>query len=344
MEPLSIITAIVGIASAAYTIFHGVTSQNENTIASNKQNKLAQDQLTLNEDIANKNYDLSKEQFDYQKQLNELTMQREDTAFQRQVADLKAAGLSPLMVAGNGAAANPLQSSQAPQFDMTGINQAMTNAIGAYNDAFNRKLQSRQFALQSAVQTSQLFTQLAESKLQQKYIKAQTKYLEDKNLWENIHGYRDYDWKSTLSQLLDRIINPGQNTEKPSLAPVIEKAKEGAAVVEDWMNDNATYGDNHDFAKFGAVPRFSPYGHFLDDENYANNRSTGKLIKEEAIEKKNKIDLRIKDNEKNRRELYKYDDYLKSHISEDNWIKADKDFVKQYLKKGHFEGHKKYFD
>ena len=89
---------------------------------------LAQDNLKLNEKTAQQNFELSQEQFEYQKKLNELTMQREDTAFQRQVADLKAAGLSPLNISG-GSPASVLTSANAPQFDMSVLYSEVQTAV-----------------------------------------------------------------------------------------------------------------------------------------------------------------------------------------------------------------------
>ena len=141
MDPFSAIMAFIAIGSALFNISKSIDDSQEAKKTNADQKDLAEKQLKLNTDVANQNYALSKEQFEYQKQLNNLQMEREDSAFQRQVADLQKAGLSPLMVAGNGATSNPLTSGTAPQFDMSGINQAMTNMMSAYNDSFNRKMQ-----------------------------------------------------------------------------------------------------------------------------------------------------------------------------------------------------------
>lgn len=301
---------------------------------------LQKDNLETNKDVAQKNFDLSKEQFEYQKQLNQMTMDREDTAFQRQVADLKAAGLSPLMVAGNGAAASPLNIANAPQFDMSGVNTALSNYIGSYNDIFNRKLQRQQFALQSKVQTAQTYTQLAELYMQRKKANLENLYLSEKLNWERTHGFRDLDWKSEILKLLEDYVE-NKNNGKGSLLDLPEDI---GTSVNNFLDNNATADDNNDFRSFGALQADTKYGHTLDNENYDNNRSTPKMLKEESIEKAYKIALRLKDTQDNRTKLYNTDDYLKKHISLDNWLNSNSDFIKYYLKYGKFEGHKKYFD
>lgn len=199
----SIAAAIIGFAAQDYT--------------SSKTEDLAKQNLQQNKEVAQQNFELSQQQFDYQKELNELIMQREDTAFQRQVADLKAAGLSPLNIAG-GSPATPLTSANAPQFDMSGINQAFQGMIGAYNDSFNRKIASQQFALQSKAQTAQIYTQLAENYRDQKQAQLEYKYLDEKLKWEKKHGFRDVNWKSDITQMIENWLDQNKSSVLPSLS------------------------------------------------------------------------------------------------------------------------------
>ena len=65
---------------------------------------------------SSKNYKAQKEALAWQKEAQKTTWQREDNAVQRRVADLKAAGMSPVLAAGQGAqSSGPIQVT-APQY------------------------------------------------------------------------------------------------------------------------------------------------------------------------------------------------------------------------------------
>ncbi|CAJ0592189.1 unnamed protein product, partial [Cylicocyclus nassatus] len=74
----------------------GIKMQNDAAESRNNAN------IAFQKEANAMNLALARESFDYQKELNELTMQREDTAYQRLVKDLKAAGLSPALALGSG--------------------------------------------------------------------------------------------------------------------------------------------------------------------------------------------------------------------------------------------------
>lgn len=340
---------------AAIALFKYAYDREENrrqSIIDEKNNSdqllLAEKQLKLNETTSQQNFDLSKEQFEYQKQLNEITMQREDNAIQRQVADLKAAGLSPLMVAG-GSSATPLQSAQPVQKDISGINTALSNMIGAYNDINNRRLNRQQFSMQNKLQSAQTFANILETSAQIKKAKLENQILDLDYKYFLNHPERNLGLQQVIVNALERIISRNPSSINPGLPEIkLPGTKSEGSGLFDLLNP----GENNnipDPVTFGIVNPSSKYGHTLDNENYDNNRKTATLIKDEIKEKyyKNQIKTAIAgDNDYSDLlpKLYKNDDYLKKHISLENWKKAKEDFILYYLKYGQFEGHKKYFD
>lgn len=71
---------------------------------------------------AEKNLEFQKEVFAYQKDLQERIFGREDNTMQRRVADLKMAGLSPVLASGMGAGTGAVVSTVTPQRQRTSVN------------------------------------------------------------------------------------------------------------------------------------------------------------------------------------------------------------------------------
>ena len=102
-----------------------------------------------------KNLQMQKEQMEYTKMLNEEIMKREDTAFQRQVNDLRKAGLSPLMADNGGAGAGGTMTPyQAPQ-DTTDYNALGTNFNTAMANISNNKFMQQDLNIKSSATNAQ---------------------------------------------------------------------------------------------------------------------------------------------------------------------------------------------
>lgn len=125
--------AVGGLAQAGASIL--------NTRETNKTNK----------NVAEQNLGFQRENLDYQKALQQTIFQREDTAHQREIEDLKRAGINPLATAGgNGANAG----SVVPLTELNNSYQAQTadmSGIGAAGQALDAAVQNEK-ALEDARQ------------------------------------------------------------------------------------------------------------------------------------------------------------------------------------------------
>lgn len=94
---------------------HDITDSLGFTSYNNGQTAKGWDQLkngqtnTVNQQIAEQNLAFQRENFEYQKALQQKIFDREDSAYQRTVADMRQAGLSPLMMNGTNGAGEAIQ-------------------------------------------------------------------------------------------------------------------------------------------------------------------------------------------------------------------------------------------
>lgn len=81
------------------------------------------------------NYESAKKNLRYQRELQNQIFAREDSAMQRRVTDLKAAGLSPVLAAGgSGAGAGAIVSTQAPQMSgLENLGKSIESALAVKN-------------------------------------------------------------------------------------------------------------------------------------------------------------------------------------------------------------------
>lgn len=126
------------------------------------------------------NLQMQKEQMEYIKRLNEEIMKREDTAYQRQVNDLRKAGLSPLMADNGGAGAGgTITPYQTPQ------NTTDYNALGTNFNTAMANISSNKFTQQDLnIKSSATNAQNEKTNAETEGIKIENIHKEEKHLAE----------------------------------------------------------------------------------------------------------------------------------------------------------------
>lgn len=246
MEWLSAIIGLIGlIGTIGAGVAQSTAQENANDIAEegqNKQYELGLKNLEFQRETADKNFGLLERAYNEQRDYNQTVMNREDTAFQRQVEDLKKAGLSPLMVSG-GSPATAITTGSAPQYDATGVGNAYAGLGNTINQLFRTKAEKAQIkgALKANIISAlgnaptnmmNSYYQLQEQKLRTDILRAESNYY-------NEHGYRPSSFSELLSDLIKGI--NGNKISSPTMfynfgEDIREKGKETGKKVLELLN------------------------------------------------------------------------------------------------------------
>lgn len=135
---------IAGIGSAAGSLISSIGGLQNAHVA----NSIERQNLAFQQSAHSQNYQHTLNQFEYQKQLQRQIFGREDNSIQRRIADLKAAGLSPVLAAGQGARAGAVVQTKAPHLTPS-----------------QRTIQGKALAQQAILQAGEVGRTFAETKL-----------------------------------------------------------------------------------------------------------------------------------------------------------------------------------
>ena len=120
------------------------------------------------------NYENQKDALEWQKDTQQTIYNREDTSIQRRVADLKAAGLSPVLAAGQGAGTGGTVQINPPQLNLSGAEQMAFNLMRMEADISATRSQEEYTKTQTYNAGQLLPAQLAEIEARIKNADAQT--------------------------------------------------------------------------------------------------------------------------------------------------------------------------
>lgn len=207
------------------------------------------------------NYNMQKKQLAYQKEQDAIQRQREDTAYQRTVKDMRAAGLNPLMMTSTDDSAPAVAGTlEAPQFDTSGISDAVSSlgtALGSLPQQINQfRLDRQRLKVQDE--------QLKQAQLQNKYDSSTLKYRVRSQAFQTIAGMYD-----TLDKRSKSIYNNffGINDNMTDKERYLQIARKVLGF------DKGTYnGNGSDYRELE---------HTLDLENFDRYASPSKMTKDD---------------------------------------------------------------